>query len=189
MKDPQLPDALAPGKDLCTSPRKEHRAFWCFDCISSLLFTRRHVKQLHDSMQKPMDYLKPRILVVINSTEMPVVSCTHIWKNKKIKEMVTRIRWSLPKKLIYPNTNSGKINKKGHRLVNKWRNNQPQKEKMIFQPSSSLNCFYSGEVWKTLKAGPGTIGFTVVWTGKGFSNIFQSLKTSNSLRQKSIRKK
>jgi hypothetical protein len=26
MKDPQLPDALAPGKDLCTSPREEHRA-------------------------------------------------------------------------------------------------------------------------------------------------------------------
>lgn len=56
----------------------EGRAFWCCDHILPFLFTRRHIKQLYNSVQKPTDYLKPRILTVINSTEMPGVSFIYI---------------------------------------------------------------------------------------------------------------
>lgn len=53
--------------------------FSCFNIIS-ILFTWWDLEQLHDSIQQSMNYLKAWIFVIINSTEMPVVSCTYIWR-------------------------------------------------------------------------------------------------------------
>lgn len=41
--------------------------------------SRFNLQQLHGSVQQPVNHLKTRALVVVNSTETPAVSCANIW--------------------------------------------------------------------------------------------------------------
>lgn len=66
------------GRPLHDTTPNSGLTFRCSDPIAAPLLTGRHIEQLHDSVQEPVDDLKPRVLVVINSTEVPVVSCTYV---------------------------------------------------------------------------------------------------------------
>lgn len=51
--------------------------FSCFNIVS-ILFSRWDIQELHDSIQQPMNDFKARIFVIIDGTEMPVVSRAYI---------------------------------------------------------------------------------------------------------------
>lgn len=51
------------------------------------------IQQLHDPVQKSMDDLKPRALVVVNGTESPVVAGSYVCETDQVQRLLISMRY------------------------------------------------------------------------------------------------